>query len=371
MHFTIDRADLLMALRRGGQLSGRNKTIPILGCVVLRAAGNGLTVASTDMDHWSSLQVPAALAAPGDIAVSGPLLTKAVSELTAGNIEVCLDNGMLRVGAGRTKLRFATLDVRDFPATDPVKGSALTVTAGELRRIAEVTTWAASAEETRYYLRVTCLRPTEGKLLAWATDGHAMTRTGVACAGDVPAHDVMLPTTAWVPLRSILDGVGDEDEVTVTLSANAVAFKAGPARFRCKLVKGSFPHNSAVIVDHALAGKHATEFDRDAMLAALRRVRVAATDKINTTRLTIAPDGIGLRAAGGNGAEAEDAIEASGNAEIVIGFAAPLLLDALGSMPVGRVAMRLSDPTGPAALWPSGTGPDEAPQVALVMPCKL
>jgi DNA polymerase sliding clamp subunit (PCNA homolog) len=371
MHITIDRADLLMALRRGGQLAGRTKTIPILNCVVLRASGNALTVASTDMDHWSSLSVPAVLAAPGDVAVNGPMLTRAVSELTAGKVEVQLDGEMLRISAGRTKLRFATLKVADFPASSPVKGATVTVTVGELRRISEATSWAASDEATRDYLRVTCFRPREGRLQAWATSGQVLAKTEVACEGGLPDHDIMLPTTAWAPLRALMDGAADTDQVEVALARNAAAFKVGPAKFRTKLVDGTFPANAAQLVSFGLSGKNVIEFDRDAMLAGLRRVRVAATDKISTIRTTITADGIALRAAAGGGAEAEDAVEATGNADIALSFSGPLLLEALNSLPVGRVAMRLSDPASPVSLWPAAaTSPDTAAQIALVMPCR-
>ncbi|MGR0183178.1 DNA polymerase III subunit beta [Azospirillum aestuarii] len=372
MHFTIDRADLLAALRRGGQLSGRSKNVPILACVVLRAKDGGLTVASSDMDHWSALQVPAAISSPGDIAVNGPMLTKAVSELTAGKVDVSLDDGTLRLSAGRTKLRFPTLPASDFPAASPVKGAVTTITVGELRRIGEVLIWAASTEATRPYLCVTCLRPTGDRLRAWATDGHVLARTDVAFSGTLPAHDVMLPVTAWAPLRSLLDGAGEADAVEIQVAHHAAAFRVGPARFRTKLTDGRFPDVVDQLIRGAASGKHETGFDRDAMTAALRRVRVAAV--ANTTsavKLTFNDEGIDLTAGGANGAAAEDYVEASGSAGLAIGFSAPLLLDALGAMPAGGIVMRLTDPASPTVLWPSGTALDEAGLAAMVMPYRV
>ncbi|TWA73975.1 DNA polymerase III beta subunit [Azospirillum brasilense] len=383
MHLTIDRADLLAALRRGGQLSGRNKSVPILDCVVLRAKDSGFTVASSDTTQWASLSVPATVATPGDAAVNGAMLTKAVSELPTGKVDISLDDGLLRISQGRTKLRFPALPASDYPAASPVKGPVMTITAGELRRVGDATTWAASTEEARMHLCVTCLRPADGSLQAWATDSHVMVRTGVAGEGDIPTRDVMLPVTAWAPLRALLDGASDDEPVEVTIgyskplspsaqpSPNAAAFRIGAARFRTGLTAGAFPDNMGWLVTNALRGGISLEFERDALANALRRVRVAAEGKASSVRLDISTDGVAIVAGASGGVSAEDWAEASGSGDLSIGFGSKLLGSALGAMPAGRISARFTDLASPVVLWPVGTGPDEAALLALVMPQRV
>ncbi|MBK3732926.1 hypothetical protein GAY29_07350 [Azospirillum brasilense] len=383
MHLTIDRADLLAALRRGGQLSGRAKSVPILDCVIIRAKEGGLTVASSDTSQWASLSVPAAVSAPGDAAVNGAMLTKAVSELPTGKVDIALDDGLLRVSQGRTKLRFPALPASDYPAASPVRGPVMTIAAGELRRVGDATTWAASTEEARAHLCVTCLRPADGALQAWATDSHVMVRTGVAGQGDIPTSDIMLPVAAWAPLRALLDGASDDEPVEVTIgyskplsasaqpSPNGAAFRIGGARFRTGLTNGSFPDNMGWLVTNALRGEIVLEFDRDALAAALRRVRVAAEGKASSIRLDISTDGVTVVAGGTGGVSAEDWAEASGSGDLSIGFGSKLLGSALGAMPAGRIAARFTDRASPVVLWPVGTGPDEAALLALVMPQRV
>ncbi|WP_200477227.1 hypothetical protein [Azospirillum brasilense] len=210
-----------------------------------------------------------------------------------------------------------------------------------------------------------------------------MVRTGVAGQGDIPTSDVMLPVTAWAPLRALLDGASDDEPVEVTIgyskpllpsaqpSPNAAAFRIGAARFRTGLTAGVFPDNMDWLVTNALHGGIILEFERDALAAALRRVRVAAEGKASSVRLDISTDGVAIVAGGSGGVSAEDWAEASGSGDLSIGFGSKLLGSALGAMPAGRIAARFTDRASPVALWPVGTGPDEAALLALVMPQRV
>ena len=162
---SIDRkalADALSAMKASGgaAIIEKRNTIPILGCVLLDATPDKLTLRATDLDVMLSIELPCATDGCGRVAVEFEALHKAVKGAKGESVRLVELVGADAKTAGRAALQHdggaATLPTRladDFPIIREPEGLALVAfDAATLKRDLDRAATCISTEETRYYL---------------------------------------------------------------------------------------------------------------------------------------------------------------------------------------------------------------------------
>lgn len=327
----------------------RRNTIPIIGCVLLRARDGRIEVSGTNLDQvvTASLEAPAAAAL--HVAVPGHDLKAALDRLDQkGELTIALDadGQRLSLRQGRTAYRFPVLPAEDWPEVDmmPEGAARFVITAAELAAGLDGVSVAASSEEVRYWLNGVFLDFTAGDAAFVATDGHRLHRCSMPPgldSGHAPA--AIVPTAAIRPLVTACDGGGDIAIILTStkLRAEAPNAKGAPVVLTTKLVDGSFPDWRRVVPRGDAPNACAAE--AAALLAALERVAVIVDTAISSenskkltagVRLAIGDGEIVITNAGRDGRQATSACPASllrGEAG-EIGFNAPYLIAALRSL---------------------------------------
>jgi DNA polymerase-3 subunit beta len=108
--------------------------------------------------------------------------------------------------------------------------------------------------------------------------------------------------------------------------------------------------------------------EREALIAALRRVSVVADDRTRPVRLTVVPAAIRLSASSQELGEAEEVLPAEAEGEeLAIGFNARYILDALGPMDGDRVVIELKDALSPG-VFRSATDQEH---LCVIMPMRI
>jgi DNA polymerase-3 subunit beta len=387
MNFTIEANTLKAALPRAVKAAARRSTIPILGHVQLTAqpAEDGaaalLRIATTDMDVWLAQTLPIELSEAGAVAVPADRLAAiAASAPAGGDVRFDLRGGLLQVACGAARYRLPSLPAADFPAPpEAAEVESFEIAGGALARLLGVVAPAISTEETRYYLCGACWLAVQGEgfyvgLRLVATDGcrlHYIDGPEIP-APSLPAEGALLPRASCNLVRGML---AEADPVTVATAPAHMRFEAalGAARLALtsRLIDGTFPDYQRVV---APPGEPAIEIDREALLAALRRVApfggVSGTAGERGTA-------IGLRVAGeellvigwaGDGALGVDRLPIAprGAADgIEVSYLSSYLADGLEALDCPRV--RLSwplDTASPLRLEP----PEPGDRLVILMP---
>src|SRR4030095_11731509 len=117
MEFTIQRSELLAGLYLTQGIVERRTTIPILGNVLIQAAGDGVLIAATDQEIAGRRQCPAAVKRKGTLTAGARKLYEMVREIPEGDVRIRQqDNNWIEVSAGKSRFRLVGLDPREFPA---------------------------------------------------------------------------------------------------------------------------------------------------------------------------------------------------------------------------------------------------------------
>lgn len=243
MKLTIGQPTLSALLTRVTKAVESRQTIPILGNVLLTASGNTLTAVATDLDVEVTSTAEANVTQEGSTTVSATTLQAIVAKLNKGK-EVSLDaqDLTLTITSGRSNLSLAALPIDDFPriASESYEAEIQTDQT-EIKRLLDLTSFAMSTEETRYYLNGVYLHSVEGNVRAVSTDGHRLAKVDA----DLPAQfpGVIIPKKTVAMLRGLLD----EGDVSVSISATKIRVDCGHTVVVSKVIDGAFPDYTRII----------------------------------------------------------------------------------------------------------------------------
>lgn len=358
MKLSIDRADLLRSLSHIQSVVERRNTIPILANVLLRAEGDSLTLAATDMDLEMDESVSAKIEKPGATTAPAHTLHEIVRKFPDGthiDIEVNADGAQMEVKAGRSRFRLACLPVEDFP--DIGSGSlpsGFSLPAPDLRALIDRTKFAMSTEETRYYLNGIYLHATDSNgvrvLRAVSTDGHRLARFEMPCPEGAEAMPgIIIPRKTVGELRKLLDDAADS--VAISLSENKIRFGFDHIRLTSKLVDGTFPDYNRVI---PTTNNKIVEVDPKLFSSAIDRVSTISDGKSRAVKISFQGKTMTVSASSADAGSATEEVEVNADASMEIGFNARYLLDITTQIEGDGCRMVLADSGSPTIIQDNG-----------------
>jgi DNA polymerase III subunit beta len=369
MEFTIGRSELLAGLYLTQGIVERRTTIPILGNVLIEAAGDGIVVAATDQEIAIRRQCTAAVKRKGTLTAGARKLYEMVREIPEGDVRIRQqDNNWIEVSAGKSRFRLVGLDPREFPAMpEPPAGETATVriSGSMLTEMIEYTVFAVSADETRVNLNGIHLEGvTDGRLRLVATDGHRLAMITRPVDHAALSKPVTIPRKAVMELRKVLES-GDE-AVELSVQGGVAHASRGRVQMSMRLIEGDFPDYNQVVPEKS---ERIASVDAANLLAALRRVSVVSSERTRGVKLQLDAHRLELSTINPDVGEAAEEIDVEYDGDPVsIGFNSRYLMDVLGVLPTDkRVEIGLNDEVSPGVIRTAG----DADYCYIVMPMRL
>lgn len=363
----VNREALLGAVKRVCAAVDKKQTMPVLSHLLLTVyLRNALEVVATDLEVCACAEVVAAVEEGGfQACVPAVRFAEALDALTAEEATVILEGtDKLLLVAGPCRYEFALLPADEFPQGLAPGDPLLSFAPGLLPRLFNAVKHAASTDATKYHLGGAFLARDQGRILAVATDGHRLSITAV----DHP-EAVELGTKGFIlPAKTMRLLAGAVGTLELSRSGSEVVFDSADYRVTSRLLEGDYPDFRRVIPANL------TELiivDRLAFVAAVTACGVVADDKNKSVLLqSWAGSGeLALSTLGATGAcFACLPSTAEHSLELNMRFDGRYLLDALKSLPGGKVWLRYGAQGCPLLLLPADmSGFDERVEVLMPM----
>jgi len=312
MDLTIDRTQLVAALAGVQGSIERRNTIPILSNVLLDATEGRLDVLATNLTLQMADSAVANVSRPGQISAEGARLYEIARAMPEGG-QISLsynpsDDHRLVIKCGRSRYLLPVLPADSFPIFGSVglsRGGALERDA--LKRLIQLTRFAASHEETRHYICGLFLHGAQvegaARLRSVATDGHRLaladTEWPAGFSEDWPK--LIVPTKTADEMLRMLDAAGDQVELWA--SDNKIRLIAGSRELTSLIVEGSYPDYARVI---PRSNPLMITLDVDLTSAVIARAALVSDGKSRMVRLDLQPGKLTVSArndSSGQGAE--------------------------------------------------------------------
>ncbi len=374
MRFTIAREKLQEALSAVTASVPTKTTLPVLANLLVETTDRGIRLSGTDLDMAVSTEVSADVDASGAITIPAKKLAEIVRELPSAPVKIsAAGEQKITLECSRSRFRLLGLPRDEFPSFPSVRfDESWRIRSGELQKLISHVAFAASTEESRPILNGVLWELRADRMRMVATNGHRLAKMEVpitsstnGSASGGPGGDLIVPPKALEQIRRLFPA---EEELEIARGDNHLGFRSPFTAVYTRLIEGPYPNYEQVIPKDndriALA-------DKNALLGALRRMSVIASDQTHRIRMAFNAGMLKFSVQTPDLGEAQDELPISFEGDpLEIGFNATYLLEVLRYMPTDEVRMTFKAPERAATIEPAGWN-DPAKYLCLVMPLRL
>ncbi len=323
---------------------------------LLEADGFELRITATDLEIAARAVCPVKVKTKGAAVIPALRFFDIVRSAPDGEIRCrALENHWAQVTYEQSSFKLVGLAKNDFPKLPDAPKAVANVAADVLADCVEKTSFAMSADESRYVLNAAILKLRPDGVTMAATDGHrlALVERKIETPGLKQEIPLLVPRKALTSLRRLAEEGDEGAHVELSQDESHLFFAVGPRLLVTRQLTGQFPNYESVLPKDN--GK-VVELDREAFEAVIRRVALLADDRLHGIRLGLAKNKIEVSAASPEYGEAKEFFEAQyGQEDMQIGFNAEYVLDFLGAVGASTsIRMQLKDAESAAEFCPSG-----------------
>ena len=350
MKLRCERDVLAEALSVAGRAVASRGALPVLSGVRMELAGDQLSLTGSDLELTVSVRVGVSGLADGVAVVPSRLVNDIVRALEPGAVELETTDDAARIASGRSEFSLKPLPADEFPRVPPVEGDEVRFDAealvGALRQVLP----AASTDDNRPILTGVLLAAEGEGLRLVATDSYRL------AVVDLPGVSVLSSgKSVLVPSRALAElskALGSGGEITLRLGERDASFasadgEAGGIVLTTRLIEGEYPNYQGLIPSNQ---PNRLTVDREALMEALRRVKLLARDA-TPVRLQMSADGLELRAVTQDVGEGSETLDAQYTGEdLTVAFNPDYLLAGIEAAGGDEVSLATIDSLKPAVV---------------------
>lgn len=365
MQLTIDRTPFLAALSLAQGIADRKSTLPILANVLLRASGQSVRIAATDLGVTLIADVPAKVTNEGALTIGASQLHEIVKSLSGDSFTIrSLDNHYAEITAGKSKFKIVGMADRDFPKL-PTEGKADyqkcdAATLADMIRKVSFSMFGADDIQKAHYAGA-FLAVKDGAASMVTTDTKRLTRIvrPFACA-DMASIDI--PRKGLSHLAKLIDGASECELLT---NAGHLFVRCGAIVLAAKLVEAQPPPWEMALPKET---RTTVTIDRATISGALHRALLMAPQGTGCVKIVVGDGALRITADNPDLGDSEDEVEATIDGPgLVVAFNARYLIDFIDACESKMLRLKLCTELDPGVMEPV----DGGSYMAIVMPVRL
>jgi DNA polymerase-3 subunit beta len=325
------------------------------------------------LDRRVAANVPVSVIETGEALARCVSLTGVLAKLRSDQTVQLVrnkDNVVITAGRSRFKIPGLSLDLLPHPAAPADNVVEFSLATKDMLRLIEATSYAASIEETRYYLNGIFLHIGNAEtrtLRSVATDGHRFAQIDLSLptsAGNMPG--VIVPSKTANIIVKLLRRKNVAASVKLRVSSRLFELSLPDLRLTSKLIDATFPDYARVIPNDYGAF---VRVDRDELMGAIARVEATINPETKGIMRTVAlawNNGALHVCRTDPGADVDDVIDAETKGIGKTALRITLAEDTLNALTGKRVVLAVDNPGTPIHF----ANPDDPSTFAIVMPVR-
>ncbi len=234
------------AIAKVEKITGKNLSLPVLGCVFLEAKNSELCIRATNLDLGIEIRIPVKVEKEGSVAVPGGILASFVSQIQSKNITLESVEGNLKVSTEHNATVIKSMPHDDFPKIPVIEdGKSFSIGAQEFISGLRAVWYSSSTSSMKPELSSVYVYADGDALVFVATDSFRLAEKRIPFkkAKDIPA--LLLPQRNVLEVIRILEDI--RDEVQVKMNKNQISFAHNGIYLTSRIVDGAFPDYHQII----------------------------------------------------------------------------------------------------------------------------
>jgi DNA polymerase III subunit beta len=349
MDLTAKKSDLASALAHAAGIAKPKSPMPILACALLTANVGRLRVHATDMNVEVDVDVTAAIADAGTVAVKAADLLDRVKLMPEGPVRLTLSGERMQVRAQGTKQKHEvkTLSGADYPASPTIEGKRIAIDSKSLVRLIDRVAFAACRDTGVTTRNMVMIQSNGHTLASYAAETFWIAKQEIQLSA--PEVTIALPL---VCAEAIVRTFANVDvRLDLILSENAIAIVSERLRFAAALSAMAPPPFEMVLRGQMDTSRFSVTVMRKRLSELVKSAGMADAN----VDIEIAGDDLNAKSESSDGVssdsmECENEDGGSGKIRLV----GAQLQTILGKIPDDRVTLGIGDPKSPLVVRGDG-----------------
>ena len=250
MKVECSKENLVESIAIAEKTTGKNLSLPVLGCVLLDATTKGLLkIRATNIDLGIEITVPSKIIEEGVAVVPGNILHNVVTSMYDSNMVTFTLEGMnLLVSTPRSSTVIKSFPQDDFPTLPEVKKTDITfdINTEEFRKGMQAVWYSASTTSIKQELASIYVYTYDKKLFFVATDSFRLAEKTLLSKKGLDFEPVLIPIRNAIEIIKVFEYIGNKD-VSVHLNSNQMIFVSDTVYVTSRLIDGNFPDYKQII----------------------------------------------------------------------------------------------------------------------------
>jgi len=349
--FRCERDTLVEALGAAGRaVANRGGALPVLAGVRVELTGDRLKLTGSDLELTIEVDIEVAGEQDGVAVLPSKIASDLVRSLGDPRVEVDGDGDEATITAGRFQSSLRLLPADEFPHLGQPTDDAVTLDAKDFAAALHQVVPAASADDARPILTGVLMAAEADGLRLVATDSYRL------AVRDLPGttvlsegQSVLVPSRALKELERLL---GSSEQVTLRLGEREATFEVGGMRLTTRLIEGDFPNYRGLV---PASHPNRLTVAREALVDAVRRVKLMAREPNTPVRLAMSTDGLELVAITQDVGQAHEQLDADYQGEaLTVAFNPEYLLSGVDVTAGDEITLDTVDAQKPAVIRSAG-----------------
>ncbi len=319
MEFVIKQSALKRELGFVQGIVEKKSTIPVLSNIMIESVGeNTIRIVGTDLDVTIRCEAEADIKTPGSMCIQARKLFDIVRLAPDTNLHFKkMDNEWVSLKFDSSKYRLAGVSRDQFPEVPEFKSAPLSLPADIFDHFIHHTSFAITAEQSRFTLSGAKFMIENGTARMVTTDGRRL--AFIERKVENSPEDTM---DALIPKKSLIELVkiarGSESNVSFGEDQNHIFFEINGRLLTTRKLSGTFPNYEMVIPKD---NDKTAIFDSGELKRAVDRVALMADERTRSIKITVRDGEIEIAAKSSEEGEAKEQIpvEYKGE-EVEMGF---------------------------------------------------
>jgi len=235
------------AVGRAEKIAGRNPTLPVLSGLYLKATQNSLSIKATNLDLGISINIPIKTIEPGEVVVPAQTLNSLLNSLAQSkSVNLITEKQILKVKTENTETSIKTLTVEEFPIIPEISDDeAFSLPSRDLVVGLKSVIYAASVGSMKPELSSVNLFYEGDTLVFVATDSFRLAEKRIRVKKIPHFKQILIPQKNVSEIIRIFDSI--DDDVSISIGENQVAFRGGGVYLVSRVIDGTFPDYKQII----------------------------------------------------------------------------------------------------------------------------
>lgn len=247
MKIEINKNNLLKALSRADKITGKNVSLSVLQCVIIKTLENKLEISATNLELGIKIYIPAKIHEAGEIAISSALLVSYLHNLVQEEKLVLNHTGnTLHIIGNKSETQINTQSTADFPSIPHVESDKkCTLSSVALVEGLKSVWYAASVSSIKPELSSVYLYSDSGELTFVATDSFRLAEKKPG-AKTSDFESILIPQRNVAEIIRIFEGI--DSQLNIVFGENQVSFEIESELYLVsRVVDGAFPDYKQII----------------------------------------------------------------------------------------------------------------------------